>query len=413
MNVFPNSARAFGYQLQHDFVDATRPARHPDWLQWIAAIQSDQAFDARKIVALLRQLDPAADFPLLVDAVTAGEQITLEPASECLLWQPAQPDHYIFQRLATPQQLPSLQLYRFRDVVLSYNLNPLQYYLFDAAGRLLDRLICGATPFQEPPIAEVAEPVVFADDIFPAFNICHLLFDKFPRIQHLHHRAGVQRALLVNGGTYIDQLLQPWDVSASSLRSYGPRGSVRLKEAWFFSNSFGRIPHPGRFGSPVYSAAFQACRAHFGIGDHSPSRRLFVHRPDGGPRSITNLSAVEALLKRWSIELVDPGALPFQQQVALFASADFLIGVHGAGLTNMLFMPPGGTVLELLPPMCATASYWGIASALGITYRHLVCHDPELGAVDARDRPHSPQHNRRRVELPIPLLEAELNQLLG
>ena len=99
--------------------------------------------------------------------------------------------------------------------------------------------------------------------------------------------------------------------------------------------------------------------------------------------------------------------------MALFASADLLIGVHGAGLTNMLFMPPGGMVLELLPPLCATASYWGIASALGITYRHLVCHDPELGVVDARDRPHSPQHNRRRVELPIPLLEAELNQLLG
>ena len=84
---------------------------------------------------------------------------------------------------------------------------------------------------------------------FPAFNISFLPFivrQVSPHSAPTSTRR-VQRALLVNGGAYIDQLLQPWDVTASSLRSYGARGSVRLKEAWFFSNSFGRIPHPGRF----------------------------------------------------------------------------------------------------------------------------------------------------------------------
>ena len=96
----------------------------------------------------------------------------------------------------------------------------------------------------------------------------------------------------------------------------------------------------------------------------------------------------------------------------MFAGAELLIG-YGAGLTNILFMPPGGTVLELLPPLYATASDWGVASALGITYRHLVCNDPELGVIDARDRPHGPQHKFRKVEIPIPLFEAELFQLMG
>ena len=115
---------------------------------------------------------------------------------------------------------------------------------------------------------------------------------------------------------------------------------------------------------------------------------------------------------RWAIELVDPGALPFQQQVELFASAQLLIGVHGAGLTNMLFMPPGGCLLELLSSL-RHCELLGIAHALGITYRHLVCHDSELGAVDARHRTHAPHHNRRMVEIPLSLLVAELHQLLG
>ena len=133
---------------------------------------------------------------------------------------------------------------------------------------------------------------------------------------------------------------------------------------------------------------------------------------DGGPRSIVNIDAVKDLLDRWSIEMVDPSRLTLQEQVALFASTQLLIGVHGAGLTNMLYMPAGGAILELLPPLYATASYWGIASTLGIAYHHLVCHDPELGAVDACNRPHVPKNKSRMVEVPVSLLEAKLGQLL-
>ena len=69
-------------------------------------------------------------------------------------------------------------------------------------------------------------------------------------------------------------------------------------------------------------------------------------------------------------------------------AAEALMGVHGAGLANVLWMPPGGALLELLPPLCASISYWAIAAPLQLTYHHLVCQDPEFGAVHSTGRRH-------------------------
>ena len=38
-----------------------------------------------------------------------------------------------------------------------------------------------------------------------------------------------------------------------------------------------------------------------------------------------------------------------QCQIGLFSQANIVIGMHGAGLANMIFMPPGGLVVEITP----------------------------------------------------------------
>jgi len=37
------------------------------------------------------------------------------------------------------------------------------------------------------------------------------------------------------------------------------------------------------------------------------------------------------------------------EQVRLFHDADIVFGIHGAGLTNTLYMQPGGIVVEVVP----------------------------------------------------------------
>jgi len=40
---------------------------------------------------------------------------------------------------------------------------------------------------------------------------------------------------------------------------------------------------------------------------------------------------------------------PFETQVRDVASAGIFVGVHGAGMTNQMFLPPNGAVIELFP----------------------------------------------------------------
>ena len=61
--------------------------------------------------------------------------------------------------------------------------------------------------------------------------------------------------------------------------------------------------------------------------------------------------------------------LDFAKQVDLCRAAEIIGGLHGAGLTNMLFMPGGGTVLEIRKTADTHSNcYFSMASALNHRY---------------------------------------------
>lgn len=51
------------------------------------------------------------------------------------------------------------------------------------------------------------------------------------------------------------------------------------------------------------------------------------------------------------VNVVDLVELPFREQLQLmFSKTNILIGVHGAGLAHLMFLPPEAVVIELVPP---------------------------------------------------------------
>ena len=86
----------------------------------------------------------------------------------------------------------------------------------------------------------------------------------------------------------------------------------------------------------------------------SPPRILHMARSPADPhnRYIANTdclrSALSALSPPYALTDCCDWRLPWSEQLLLFSSADVLLGIHGAGLTNALFMAPGGLVLELM-----------------------------------------------------------------
>jgi Glycosyltransferase 61 len=105
------------------------------------------------------------------------------------------------------------------------------------------------------------------------------------------------------------------------------------------------------------------------------ARRLFVSRRDAAKRRVVNEEVLVAALGDLGFEVVVPGAVSFAEQVRVFSEAEIVVGPHGAGLANALFMPEGSAMLELHHPDFNRPYYQRLAATLGVHYCGLTC-DP-------------------------------------
>jgi capsular polysaccharide biosynthesis protein len=101
-------------------------------------------------------------------------------------------------------------------------------------------------------------------------------------------------------------------------------------------------------------------------------KRFYVQRVNKG-RGACNEAEVIAFFRDRGWGIVDPEALTLAQQIQLYSQAEQICGIHGAGLTNLLWCQPSCRVLELCAANCLNGCYEGIAQAVGINYRYLVC----------------------------------------
>lgn len=79
-------------------------------------------------------------------------------------------------------------------------------------------------------------------------------------------------------------------------------------------------------------------------------RRLFIMRSSKRLRFIENNAEIAAICQEFGFEVVDFDELTLPQQIKAMGQARYVVGIHGAGLTNMLFRghrPMG--LLEIYP----------------------------------------------------------------
>lgn len=65
--------------------------------------------------------------------------------------------------------------------------------------------------------------------------------------------------------------------------------------------------------------------------------RILLTRKKVRSRSIVNMEAVEELVARYDFQSIDTSDMTVVEQMDLFARTRFLIGIHGAGLINLIF----------------------------------------------------------------------------
>ena len=115
-------------------------------------------------------------------------------------------------------------------------------------------------------------------------------------------------------------------------------------------------------------------------------RKIYVSRDKSRGRRVRNESEVEIMLAKIGFERVCFEDYDFRGQVALMAETKVLVSIHGAGLSNVVFMPKGGAVVEITadPQVAsifasvrkswkASPTYVRLASIMGHEYAVCFC----------------------------------------
>jgi len=124
-----------------------------------------------------------------------------------------------------------------------------------------------------------------------------------------------------------------------------------------------RVAAPGQVNDEIMKDLNRRFRGVRGPG----TKRFYISRSEARIRKVLNESELEPVLRSYGFETVRPEKLSLREQIDMFAECGTLIGIHGAGLTNCLFMPPGGNVVELRKRE-PNYGYWHLADSVGHKY---------------------------------------------
>ena len=101
----------------------------------------------------------------------------------------------------------------------------------------------------------------------------------------------------------------------------------------------------------------------------TPHHVVILDRPQNRGRHFANLDAMKAIITKYNVEpeyVVITTDMTYAEQVELMARTGVLVTMHGAGLMNEIFMPPGSTVIEIFPVHHKHVLYERIAHYSGV-----------------------------------------------
>lgn len=197
-------------------------------------------------------------------------------------------------------------------------------------------------------------------------NHYHLHADLMPRLLYFGAAERARMTLILPDTPYIRgvilTVLRLFDLSFKDLLFVKSGEILFCKRCWFVSK-----PVVPGFS---YPALVQALRSRLRVSQGLVGpKRIYVKRNNARFRAVLNSAEVEQVATEYGFDIIDFDRYPLEEQTQLVSQADVLMGMHGAGLTNLLYMPTGSTVIEFrYQGPHHNHCYWHLASAAGIGY---------------------------------------------
>ena len=111
-------------------------------------------------------------------------------------------------------------------------------------------------------------------------------------------------------------------------------------------------------------------------------RRIYISRSTRGSRNIANETEIIALLAERGFETVEFEHLTINEQAALMAQSEMVVGVHGAGFTNLSFCHPGTRVVEIFGEYIVPC-YWALSTVADLSYYQFMAESVSDDTIDS------------------------------
>jgi capsular polysaccharide biosynthesis protein len=223
-----------------------------------------------------------------------------------------------------------------------------------------------------------------------------------PVLHCFHGAAGAYGHFVFDVLVILNHLLAPLREGRLQLlvSSYPPKWIFKIiSELGIPSRAIYRATAPAmRFKEVVVLSSLQALttfypsaalcsllRDRFQRKGSSASRKIYLSRANQttySNRNLTNEGTIQKALRAKGFEIVEPGNMPFADQVSAFTEARIIVGAHGSALANLIFAQKGAAVVDLMP--ADWVGYWGdyptaerwllnVTTAMGLDYHLVVC----------------------------------------
>ncbi len=111
-------------------------------------------------------------------------------------------------------------------------------------------------------------------------------------------------------------------------------------------------------------------------------RHVYLTRKKRGVRCVENEEEILPILEKEGFKAVTFEDLSVWEQIAMMSRAERFISLHGAGLSNLMFMPAGAHVLEIMEHDFAyyfnPLPFWKLSAAVKLNY-HLYITESKVG----------------------------------
>jgi len=193
-------------------------------------------------------------------------------------------------------------------------------------------------------------------------NYYHWLLDSLPRWKMLQAAGCLDY-------DYVLLHSLPRQFQEEALDRLGVPPAKRLRCSKNYVHQFERLVVPA-MPFPQWQAEPWCCawvRSLFPEKNSGPEK-IYLSRHGAPRRRPVNEPELEARLAELGFVSIQPERLTVAGQAKLFSAARCIVAPHSAGLANLVFAPPGATLLELFHPQYQNSCYQQLAAACGQGY---------------------------------------------